>query len=448
MKLTFCGACGIVTGSCYHLLVGGKEFLVDCGMFQGGKDVTRRNYERFLFDPKKISAVFVTHSHIDHIGLLPKLVKAGFHGRIYATSASIDIAKAMLADSGHVQEMENKEENRRRQREGLPSRNPLYTEKEAKAVDMFFSRVQYDRPLQLGSVQVTFVDAGHIVGSAMIEVVGDGKKVVFSGDIGQFGAPIVNAPTVLTAADAVVMESTYGNRLHDPLKDRNRRLKEVILSTYRKGGRLLIPSFALERTQELLFALKELQDTLPDQKIYVDSPLANKVTKIFETHAECFDEDTRKMKAPFSPRNLVAVATVAQSIKLNEMSKPCIIIAGNGTCTGGRIRHHLKHGLWNPKNTLLFVGYQPKGTLGRYIMDGEHVVRMMGMHVSVKTDVQYINSFSAHADQNDLVKWVSSFTSHPKVFICHGEPAASEALKEKLSSFSCHIPAIGDSFTL
>lgn len=459
MKLTFCGAAKIVTGSCYLLEVGKDRILIDCGMFQGTKDIVRLNYQPFRFNPKAISHVILTHAHIDHSGLIPKLVKEGFQGTIVGTHATMDLCTIMFEDSAHVQKQETESENRRRLRMGQDPREPLYTEEDAKETMQYLQGVAYDETIGItDAVEVVYRDAGHILGSSICEVFvtenGKKTKIVFSGDIGQWDVPIVRNPSMIADADYLLIESTYGDRLHEGGKDRDAALLERVIEAYKKGGRLMIPAFSVERTQELIYSFHKMMKSgkFPNQKIFLDSPLAIKATGIFLKHRECFDEEalhvfTRKMEIP----NLVYTPTAADSMQLNNYDKPCIIIAGSGMCNAGRIRHHLKHGLWNPKNTVLFVGYQANGTLGRIILDGAREVRMMGVSIVVQADVHRIGAFSSHADYQELIKWSRGFTTKPKkTFIVHGEPHAAEGLREKLvkEGFNCQIPSLGEQVTL
>ncbi len=459
MKLTFLGAARIVTGSCYLLETGKVKILVDCGMFQGRKETTRLNYLNFKFNPEEISHVLLSHAHIDHSGLLPKLRAGGFKGRIIATSATIDLCRIMLEDSAHIQEKDTGHENRRRIRQGLKTREPLYTIKDAKAVMPFFKQISYNEFYKINdNLRVCYRDAGHIIGSAIIEVYvnenSKEKKIVFSGDLGQWNVPIINDPAFIEDAEYVLLESTYGDRMHEEAKIRDELLLKHALETFKKGGRLLIPSFAIERTQELLYSFNKLikQGNFPKEKIFLDSPLAIKATEIFKMHQDFFDEEAlNKYAHPFSFPNLVYVSKVEDSVKLNTYDKPCVIIAGSGMCTGGRIRHHLKHGISNPKNRVLFVGYQAQGTTGKYILEGAKTVKMMGLRIVVKADIVKINSFSAHADSSELMKWMAGFKKKPsKVFLVHGEEKSSRALKKKLDTrgFRCSIPKLGESARL
>ncbi|MBI5527660.1 MAG: MBL fold metallo-hydrolase [Deltaproteobacteria bacterium] len=455
MKITFCGAAGEVTGSCFLVETGRDKVLVDCGMFQGAKDLVRLNYEAFRFDPKAVSHVVLTHAHIDHSGLVPKLFNHGFKGTVLGTNATVDLCAILLEDSAHVQKNEIESENRRRLRTGLPAREPLYSEQEARECIDSFQGLPYGEQKSItDSIDVRYQDAGHILGSSILEMTvrehGLKRKVVFSGDIGQWGVPIVRDPTLVSEADVLIIESTYGDRLHEGAKDRDRLLLDRVKEAYGKGGKLMIPAFSVERTQELIYSMyKSMKAGLfPDEKIFLDSPLAIKATEIFKRHRECFDQEalhvfTRKMDIP----NLVYCRTAEDSMRLNDYQKPCVIIAGSGMCNAGRIRHHLKHGLWNPKNTVLFVGFQAVGTLGRVILDGAREVRMMGTAVAVGADIHRIGCFSAHADRDELLKWAGGFKKKPQnTFVVHGEPQPAAVLAGKLRplGFNPYVPKLGE----
>ncbi len=454
MKIRFCGATGFVTGSCYLLDTGKTKVLVDCGMYQGSKEITRKNYQEFLFNPGEVDALFLTHAHIDHSGLIPKLVKAGFKGEIYGTEATLDLAEVMLADSAHIQELDTEHENKRRERKGEKPRKPLYEQKDVEEAIKLFKKIKYNTEVNFNEFRFFFRDAGHILGSAHIELfVNEGsgeKKIIFSGDIGQWDVPIINDPTLFEHADYVFIESTYGDRLHREKQPRDEILHDIIKETYEKGGKLLIPSFAIERTQEIIYAINKMIENgdFPPLKIYLDSPLAIKATEIFKKHKELYDEEARNdFPNPFNLKQLEYTSKTEESIALNNREESCIIIAGSGMCTAGRIRHHLKHGLWNPKNTVVFVGYQAEGTLGRIILEGAKKVKMMGTEVAVKADIKRIHSFSAHADYLELIKWAEGFKTRPeKFFIVHGEQKSSESLADKLNEkgFNTHIPKLGE----
>lgn len=459
MKLTFCWAAKIVTWSCYYIETGNTKFLVDCGMFQWPKEVMVLNYEPFLFDPKEIDFMVLTHAHIDHCGLIPKLYKNGFKGKIYSTSATRDLCWIMLEDSAEIQDKNVKQENKRRLRTNQEPRVPLYTLDEAKAAMKLFSIVEYTKTYDLtDKIQARFQNAGHIMGSASIELFitedGQKKKLVFSWDIGQRDTAIIKDPTLIAEADYLFMESTYGDRLHEDTASKEELLIKYITETFNRWWKLLIPSFSVERTQELLYFLNIIikKWKFPDEKIFLDSPLSIKATEIFKRHTEDFDEEAlHKYAHPFDFPELICTESIEDSIKLNTYNAPCIIIAGNGMCTAGRITHHLKHGLWNSKNTVLFVWYQAEGTLGRLILEWEKRVRLMGIEVAVNAEIERINGFSGHADSEQLMRRAKGFIQAPKkTFIVHGEWAAQTVLKSKLEKigFTCEIPSIKDQIEL
>lgn len=459
MRLTFNGSAGMVTGSCHMLEAAGKRILVDCGMFQGPKEITALNYKKFGFDPKGIHCLLLTHAHIDHCGLIPKLVKSGFRGPVYATKPTVDLAAIMLEDSANVSREETIQENRRRQREGLPPRKPLYTVEDVKAAVSRFRPVQYGSTVNIGKgLSARFRDAGHILGSSAIEVDaqegGRRVRIVFSGDLGQGGTPLMNDPERIEGADYAVVESTYGYKKHLPISTREVKLQEAVRDTHRRGGILMIPSFAVERTQEILYYLHRMErdGKLPQEHVFLDSPLAIEATNVFNNHMGDFSPALRReFKTPFTFKKLRFLKSIEDSKDMNEYDRPCIVIAGNGMCTAGRIKFHLKHHLWNPKNTLLFVGYQAEGTLGRIILEGAERVHLMGMDVAVKAKIMHIDSFSSHADAEGLERWLRTMRKRPKrVFLVHGEGSSAQALAEKLgkSGFRTHIPQLGESVEL
>jgi metallo-beta-lactamase family protein len=455
MKLKFCGAARIVTGSCYLLETAGTKVLIDCGMFQGTKDITRRNYEPFDFLPKEISHLILTHAHIDHSGLIPKLVKNGFRGRIIATPPTIELVKIMLEDAAGVNEDETVHENKRRQRMGLPPREPLYTLKDVRASFPLLKPLEYDKESEVApGIRMKYRNAGHILGSAIIELWAEGKKIVFSGDLGQWDTPLVDNPTIIPDADYVLVESTYGNRLHTDAHTRGDLLSETVTETFERGGKLMIPSFAVERTQELLYYLHQLvrDGKLPKEKIFLDSPLAINATKVFSKNMRYFSQKLRgEFKDPFEFNGLKFLRSTQDSMTLNDYPAPCVIIAGNGMCSAGRIRYHLKHNLWKKQNTLLFVGYQAEGSLGRVILEGAEMVRMMGEEIAVKAQIRQIDSFSSHADAGELLKWMGGFRKKPaRVFVIHGEQESSMGLADALTKrgFETHVPAIGETVEL
>jgi metallo-beta-lactamase family protein len=459
MKLTFNGAARIVTGSCYLLDVNDEKILVDCGMYQGSKETVRLNYEPFYFNPKEISYLLLTHAHIDHSGLIPKLVKNGFKGKIIATPPTIDLVKIMLEDSAQVNEDETIHENRRRQRMGLPPREPLYTLQDVRAAFPLFAPLEYDTELKVSkSLKARYRNAGHILGSSIIElwVTERGKetKIVFSGDLGQWNTPLLDDPTLIPEADYVLCESTYGNRTHGEVSTRKDLLAEEVMHTFDRGGKLLIPSFAVERTQELLYYLHQLvrDNKFPAEAVFLDSPLAISATKVFSKNMRYFSERLRKeFKDPFTFKRLKFLQSAQESMTMNDYHGPCVIIAGNGMCTAGRIRYHLKYNLWKPKNTLLFVGYQAQGSLGRVILEGAETVRMMGMEIAVQAQIRQIDSFSSHADADELVKWIRGFERKPKkIFIVHGEEESSMGLSVTLKGlgFRTYVPKLRETVQL
>jgi metallo-beta-lactamase family protein len=456
MQITSHGAAGFVTGSCHLVDAASSRLLIDCGMYQGSKSMNRLNYEPFDFDPKSIDFVINTHGHIDHCGLLPKLVKQGFSGTIYASPPTADLLPIMLADSAYIQEKDTEHENRRRLRKGLVPREPLYTEKDVDKTVSLIQVINYNESMQAApGVTFRLRDAGHVIGSSIVELFIENEdsgetKTVFSGDLGQWDVPIIEDPTFIWNSDYVFIESTYGDRVHQKNLPRKEELFEHILRTCGRGGKLLIPCFALERTQELLYvlsALKNEEPNFPPVSIYLDSPLAIKITEVFKKHPDIYDEEARaRTDQPFDFPGLICTPSVDESRRVNQMDGPAIVIAGSGMCTAGRIRHHLKHGIWDPRNTVLFVGYQAPGTLGRILLDGAEEIKMMGSEFAVKAEIAKISSFSAHADKDELTNWLTSFKEKPKtVFLIHGEPDTLETFSTSLNSlgFTTKIAAKG-----
>ncbi len=451
MTITSYGAAEVVTGSCHLVETGSLRFTIDCGLFQGGKDLSRLNYQNFQFNPKDLDFVILTHGHIDHCGLLPKLVKQGFSGHIYTTDVSADLLPIMLEDTAHINEQDTEHENKRRLRQGKEPRQPLYKMKDVGKTIPLIRGYSYNEIVKINdNINFCFRDAGHILGSAIVELFitenGKEKKIVFSGDLGQKSVPIVHDPTVITDADYVYIESTYGDRLREEKKPRKELLFQYIKKTAERGGKLLIPSFALERTQELLYTLSELKKDnhdFPNINIYLDSPLAIKITEVFKNHPEVYDKEASSRKDnPFDFPGFICTPSARESMELNKMDDPAIIIAGSGMCNAGRIRHHFKHGIWDARNTVLFIGYQVPGTLGRVLLNGEKEIKMMGQTFVVKAEIARINTFSAHADQSGLTNWLKAFTKRPeKVFLVHGE-------KDTIKNFSIHLNAQGFSTTI
>lgn len=465
IKLSFFGAARNVTGSRYLLEANGTRLLIDCGLYQE-RDYRGRNWEAFPIDPSSINAVLLTHAHIDHCGFLPKLVKDGFQGKIYGTSATADIAEIVLMDSAKLQLEDVKYKKKRHDREGRKGpypHIPLYTVEDAKATVKLFNEVEYERSIEVGNnISASYFEAGHILGSSMIKLRitngSDERSILFSGDIGRPDKVILNDPTVFDEADYVIMESTYGNRYHQDIRDIDDNLEDVINETHRAGGNIVIPSFAIERAQELLYELNELflQKRIPPLLVFVDSPMANKVTNVFRRHPELFDKEMQALvddqHSPFAFRNLKTVNTVQESKAINNIKGTSIILAGSGMCTGGRIKHHIANNITDPNSTLLFVGYQAVGTLGRILLDGVKEVRLFGKNFPVKLKISRIEGFSAHAGKQELFNWVTHLKKAPKeIFITHGEEKAALHFSEFLhdeTGWKTFVPEYKDTVTL
>jgi metallo-beta-lactamase family protein len=450
IKLKFLGAAQNVTGSRTLLEADGVRILVDCGLYQE-RALRDRNWDPFPVPPDTLDAVLLTHAHLDHCGLLPKLVREGFRGRIYCTAATSEIARIVLSDAAHLQEEDAEFKIKRHKREGRRGsypEKPLYTVDEAKASFPLFSPVRYEEPVEIDDgIKAFFYDAGHILGSSMIQVKvsrnGEERTILFSGDIGRWDKPILRDPTIFDQADYVLMESTYGDRLHEDPKDIDELLADAIDATRRAGGNIVIPSFAVERSQEILYRLNELllEDRIPHLLVFVNSPMAISVTEVFRHHPELFDEEMmdriRRRASPFDFPGLKMTRTVDESKAIHHITGTVVILAGSGMCTGGRIKHHLVHNISRRESTILFVGYQAAGTLGRQIVDGAEEVRILGRKYRVRARVAQIHGFSAHADRDELFRWVSGLRNPPRhVFVNHGEPESAsrfaDFLKEKM----------------
>jgi len=439
IKLSFLGAAQNVTGSRHLVEIDNLKFLIDCGLFQERQFKTR-NWEPFPFAPDTLDAVLLTHAHLDHCGLLPKLAREGFSGRIYCTAATAEIARIILLDSAKIQEEDaefKRERHRREGRKGPYPEAPLYSVDDARACVPLLSPVKYEKPVEIADgVSATFHDAGHILGSSMVKMNvarnGERRSLLFSGDVGRWDRPILRDPTLFQEADYVVVESTYGDRTHESQGTIEERLAEVVNSTVKAGGNIVIPSFALERSQEVLYYMNELLmgNQIPHLVVFVDSPMAVTVTDVFQQHPELFDEEMtqliRQRNSPFEFPGLTMVRTVDQSKAINYISGTAMIIAGSGMCTGGRIKYHLVRNISRPESTVLFVGYQAAGTLGRQIVDGAEEVRILGQRHPVRARVAQIHGFSAHADRDELFRWLSSLQEPPRqVFVVHGEAEAA-----------------------
>ncbi|SHE56383.1 MBL fold metallo-hydrolase RNA specificity domain-containing protein [Desulforamulus putei] len=447
MYIQFLGAAETVTGSCFLVDTGLTRLLVDCGLFQGSKEIKERNYRNFPIAPSSVDYVLLTHAHIDHSGLLPKFIKHGFKGRVIATSATVDLCEILLPDCGHIQEMEVERKNRKYRRQGRKLIEPIYTAADGANALKYFERVNYNETISVSpDVKICFRDAGHILGSSMIEMwvrENDGKetKLVFSGDIGNTDQPFIKDPAFIAEADYVIMESTYGNRLHQDADNKLELLQKAIVDTYNKGGKLIIPAFAAGRTQDILYSINELRmkKAIPEIPIYIDSPMAIKATEIFRKNCDICDYETRELIAkgcnPLEMSNIKTTLTMEESRELNFLKGRAIIISASGMCDAGRIKHHLRHNLWRPECTVLFVGYQAEGTLGRRILSGEKTVRIHGEEVVVRAEIRNIDGYSAHADQPALLNWIKQFSSNLKqVFIVHGEARAAATLEKLIKA--------------
>lgn len=462
-RVTCLGAVESVTGSCFLLEGGKKKFLVDCGLFQGGKTTEEKNWKDWDFDPAGIDALFLTHAHIDHSGRIPKLVRDGFRGEIITSQPTVELCRIMLLDSAHVQEMEAQWQSKRRARRGKRGVEPLYTMADAEESLKYFRPVERDQMIRMDStVGARLRTAGHILGASIVEFFlrdGDGEiKVVFSGDLGRKNQLIVKDPFEIADADYLFIESTYGNRLHRNLEDSKKEFLEAIRYAVSNGEKVIIPVFAVERTQEILYVLGEFfrRGEIPEIPVYLDSPLAIKATEIFRNNKRHYDKAATAIVEegfdPFSMPTLHPTPTTAESMAINEQKGSAIILSANGMCTAGRIKHHLKHNLWRPGASVVIVGFQAQGTTGRKIVEGEKKVNIFGESISVRAKVFTIGGFSAHADREELLQWLGTFSpSMPRVFVVHGEPTASEAFaqaaKERFS-MDVHIPVFRETLEL
>ena len=455
--ISFFGAAETVTGSRHLITVGESRILVDCGLFQGNRETRQRNWEPFPVDPASIDALVVTHAHIDHIGWIPRLVDQGFNGPIYATAATISLAGLSLPDSARLQEEEAYHSNKHGSRHEPAL--PLYTEEMALRCLKQFRPVRYDSASPLpGGVSFRFLPAGHILGSAFAELTfDDGVKLLMSGDLGRYNTPIIRDPAVVESADYLVVESTYGNRVHAH-EDVEGKLGHVLADAWENGNTVIVPSFSIGRTQELLYYMSRLQNAgkMPRIPVYVDSPMASLATRIYASAQEEHDEEmtlSLKLKrSELEPEGVQSIRDAEQSKELNSRKGPLVIIAGSGMANGGRVVHHLFHRLCDPKTVVLFTGYQAEGTLGRRLVDGEKTVRIFRQEISVAARIEKLNSLSAHADSNEILQWLGNFKSPPKrTFIVHGEPPAQAALQERIQrelGWTSSIPHQGEEFRL
>ncbi len=462
MHIEFHGAAGGVTASCHLIEVADKRILVDCGMYQGSRELEEENAEPFGFDPETIDYVLLTHAHLDHCGRLPLLVKRGFRGEILTTGASRDLAKLVMMDAAHLAEEEARRKTHQARLAGSKETiEPLYSMLDVfDALDYFGRRIDYNQPTRIcKGIRVTFIDAGHILGSAciLLHLHEESRrlKLLFSGDLGNKGRPILRDPSRPPRADVVVMEATYGNRCHKPVPPSVEELYRAILNTFERGGNVIIPTFALERAQEILYFLREgiEQKKIPRYlPVFLDSPMAISATEIFRRHPECYDRETCTLfcegNDPFDLPELHFTRETAESMRLNQIDSGAVIMAGSGMCTGGRVRHHLKHNLARPECSVIFVGYAARGTLARAIIDGAKTVRIFGREIPVNASIYTIGGFSAHADQKELLAWHRHTGTPRKTFLVHGENAALTTLAEKLQPSPVEIPRLHQIYPL
>lgn len=452
MKLTSFGAAREVTGSSHVIDTGKSKIMIDCGMFQGHRLESERKNKIMDYDPASIDAVILTHGHCDHCCRIPLLVKNGFRGNIYTTPATRDIASLVMADTAHIQQKDAKWLQKKRPDHPF---TPLFDNEDVtKSLDQFVT-ISYNREFYLpDGIKGEFFDAGHILGSAVtVLTFPDGKKMAFTGDLGRAGLPIIRDPQKIPDVDYLVCESTYGNRLHDPIDDAMRDLAEVVSETYERGGKVIIPAFAVERTQEVIYFLHRLMndDKIPRMDIYIDSPMASNATTIFRVHQECYDESVREhflaeYKNPFGFENLHYTTDVSESKRINEIHEPMIIVSSSGMCEAGRILHHLKNNIEDPRNTIIIVGYMAAHTLGRRIAERRQEVKIFGQPYELRAQVKILNTFSAHADYNEILEYVGKLDSGKlqKVFLVHGEDDALESLSEKMAAINIHNIQIVD----
>ena len=469
MKIHFLGAAQVVTGSNMLLETENRKILLDCGMFQGNRQLNRLNYKEFPFNPEEVEMLILSHAHIDHSGRIPSLIKKGFKKKIYCTKATYDLCSIMLPDSGYVQETENEWENRKRKRAGKPLREPLYTAAEATDSLKYFSPVLYNQKITIDdNLTIRFQDAGHILGSSIVEMwikeKGETIKLVFTGDLGRKNKPIIRNPSIIEEADYLIMESTYGNRKHASLDNEASQLIPIMIETKKKGGNVIIPSFAVQRAQDIIYELNQYYDQIVSTKdnsyldipVYVDSPLTISATEIFRRNPDCFDKETLELIQngynPLDFKNLHFTRTAKESKQLNISSESKVIISASGMCTAGRIKHHLKHNLWRKESSVVFVGYQAEGTLGRRIKDGAKKVKIFGEDVKVNAQIHVLEGFSGHADKDELIEWLKNFKKKPqKVFLVHGEKDSLNALQDAIQDelgLDVTAPELGDHFLI
>ena len=463
MQMELLGAARTVTGSATLLEKGSLKWLVDCGMHQGSKSSDERNENIQSYHAEDLAFILLTHAHIDHSGLIPKLVKEGFHGKIFCTKATFDLCEVMLRDSAHIQEMEAEWRNRKGRRSGKETMDPLYTVRDAEKSLQYFQPVRYDEILSPAEgIKVRFRDAGHILGSAIIEIwskEGESeKKLVFSGDLGSPNQPLVRDPSSIEDSDVLWLESTYGDRLHKSREETVRELLQIIQQAIRDQAKVVIPAFAVERTQNIIYTLHQSirKGLIPSIPVYIDSPLAISATEIFKKNADCFDQETKDLlwsgDNPLELPQLIYTRTTEESRAINEDSRPGVIISANGMCNSGRILHHLKHHLWRKDSHIVIIGFQAAETIGRRLVDGAKTVRLFGEEIAVKAHIHTLGGFSAHADRKGLLDWLSHFKSPDlEVIVNHGEEKTSMEFAERIQQlfhFKTVIPRLGERRTL
>jgi len=461
INIGFYGAAQNVTGSCYLLQAKGRNILIDCGIYQE-HDLKERNWADFPISPEAIDAVVLTHAHLDHCGRVPRLVAQGYNGPVYCSSATADIAQIVMLDCAKINEEDAEFKRKRHEKEGRKGpfpEQPLYTQTDAEAVKPFITPWPFDKPLKIApGISLEFIYVAHILGAAFvrftIEDEGKTRTIVFSGDVGRCDMPILKDPSPIGAADYIVCESTYGDRFHGNQADIPEELAEIVNDAVKRGGNIIIPSFAIERTQELIYFLATLlrDDKIPHLRTFIDSPMAVKVSDVFNRHLDLFDEQTTALMRKTRLPGLTMVRSISDSKSINHIKGTAIIIAGSGMCTGGRIKHHLAHNIEDPSNTVLFVGYQAEGTLGREILDGEKNVRILGEQFTVRARVAKLEGFSAHADQRELIHWLKTASGTPKtLFVTHGEKNAAFAFADAVSTklgWHTEVPSYQDSFVI
>ena len=470
MKISFLGANRLVSGSCYYIQTNNKQFLIDCGLFRGNETITSLNYQQLPFQAKDIDFVILTHAHIDHCGRIPQLYKEGFRGHVYCTKSTMELCAVMLPDSGRIQEEDAEEENQRRLRSNDPFIEPLYSVEDALDAMLLFQPIPYHFKMKVDkNIYFRLQDSGHILGSSSIEVwieeEGEVTKWLFSGDLGRKNRPFLRNPQRSDEADYVVLESTYGARKHRPYQEELKKFYDIISQTLQRGGNVIIPAFALQRTQDMIFELiqyynayvkpyKNKNKKLKKLRFYLDSPLAISATKVYRNNLQDFnDKDLKMMEKEdqildFQPLRMTKTSKASKKISRSKRSK--IIISASGMCDAGRIQYHLKDNIWKKENSVVFVGYQAEGTIGRKIVSGEKIVNILEKMIDIRANIYYLDGFSSHADQDELLWWISHFNKKPqKVFIVHGEKHESQALAERIErdmKYDTHVPTMGETF--